>query len=143
MDPNVLVIACIGALMLVAGAWGFSQDSRKMTADAFEYYSAGWSLRVFFTGVLALAIFVSASVSNRLPDQLDHVISYSFLTLGIIGFLLGLVTLISPKTERFLGRLIRRTDSGHRAYLLIAFFGLGAAFLFAFFLFYPPFLSIG
>lgn len=143
MDTFLIALAFIGVLSFFAGAWFFSLGSRTTNPDPIDYYNAGISLRMVFAGILSLTILAAALFPYQQSDRVDYLISYSFLLLSIIGLSLGFATLISPRAERFLGHLIRRTDSGRRAYILMAFFGLGAAFLFAFFLFYPPFISIG
>ena len=143
MDAFTATLVCIGLLSLFTGVWSFYGESNKSNADGFDFYNAGISLQEIFIGVILLAIFISSFAISRNTSTAEYAMSYFFLAIALLGLLLGILTVLSRDAERFLGRLIRRTDSGDKAYLLMAFFGLSAAFFFAFFLFYPPFLSIG
>jgi cytochrome bd-type quinol oxidase subunit 2 len=143
MDPTMLVFVCIGVLFLVMRAKFFSEQSRNSNSDALDYFNAALSLRMVFMGVLSIAMLISAFAFSRNSDTGEYAMSYSFLAIALVGLLLGVLTILSRDAERILGELIRRTDSGNRTYLLIAFFRFAGAFFFAFFLFYPPVLSIG
>jgi len=94
--------------MLVSGVYFFSRDARKTSADAWDYYNTGLSLRAMFIGVTALTIFTAAFFSNQQPDWDQYIMSYFFLALGPCRIATRVRN--DPLTERSLGHLIRRTD---------------------------------
>lgn len=111
---------------------------------AEAYSGLSFSSRLLFAGVLILLFLTVGLINTPTTETGTYLISYICFALGVVGLVGGVVFSISKKASNFWWRLVRRQEQKNdRNYLIWVSFLLSFAFFFAFFLFYPPFISIG
>lgn len=139
MDTEILIYALLFVCFCLAlGTWSFF--GKRATAYIPPFFSA----RLLLIGTLLLVTVCVSFFLTPVTDSNDYIISYIFFTLGIAFGIAAMTFGLSKRAIttwwRFTGREPGANDKQHLiAILLILAFG----FFFSFFLFYPPFLSIG
>jgi len=137
MDMSTLIF--LGTLMLFSLGLGIS----GFIGNKAEAYSPlTFSTRLVLAGIL-IALILFVGLTQPSTDKADYLLAYICFFLGLV-FLIGAITVIfSRKPSDFWWRLVRKTEQKtDRGYLIFILFLLSFGFFFAFFLFYPPFISI-
>jgi len=138
MDVSTLIF--FGTLMLFSLGLGIS----GFVGNKAEAYSPlTFSARLVLAGIL-IALMLFVGLTQPPTDKADYLLAYICLFLGLV-FLIGAIAVIfSRKLSDSWWRLVRRTEQKtDRHFLIFILFLLSFGFFFAFFLFYPPFISIG
>ena len=138
MDVNTLIF--LGTLMLFSLGLGIS----GFIGDKAEAYSPlSFSTRLLSTGIL-IALMLFTSLTRPSIEADDYLLSYICLFLGVASLIGAISVIASRRVNDFWWRFVRRKEqSTDRQYLIFIFFLLSFSFFFAFFLFYPPFISVG
>jgi antibiotic biosynthesis monooxygenase (ABM) superfamily enzyme len=139
MDSGTLVFFLA---MTVACLWiGFSSFFGK---NAAAYSPPFFSARLLLVGVLLLVMFTVTFFLRPISDTNDHVISYICFALGLVCLAGGVAIAVSKSANAAWWRFTRRQPQvKDRQYLVFVLLVLSFGFFFSWFLFYPPFLSIG
>lgn len=134
---SVTFLVVLMVLSLGLGISGF-------IGNKTEYSSLSYAVRPLFAGLLLLVFFVTGFIQSSTTEAATYLLSYFCFALGIVFLASGVAVAISGKVSNFWWRLVRRTEQKEdRKNLVIVMLILSFGFFFAFFLFYPPFISIG
>lgn len=107
------------------------------------YSPLSFSGRLVFAGIL-IALILFTGLTQPPSDRTDYMLSYICFALGIAFLVSAIIVIFSRKISDSWWRLVRRKEqSTDRRNFIFVLFVLSFGFFFAFFLFYPPFLSIG
>ena len=138
MDTNTLIL--LGTLTVFSLGLGISGFIGN---NAEAYSPQSFSGRLLSAGIL-LALILFIGLTQPSTDSAGYLLSYICLSLGIVFLILAIIVIVSRKASDFWWRLVRRNQQDtDRKNFIIVLFVLSFGFFFAFFLFYPPFLSIG
>ena len=138
MDVSTLIF--LGTLMLFSLGFGIS----GFIGNKAEAYSPlSFSTRSLSAGIL-IALILFICLTQPSIEAGHYLLSYICLFLGVEPLIGAISVIASRKVSDFWWRFVRRKEqSTDRQYLIFIFFLLSFSFFFAFFLFYPPFISVG
>jgi len=139
MDFGTLIF--FGALMVISLGLGISAFLGK---SASAYTLPFFGARNVFLGILILIMLLVSTLWTPISDKNSYLISYICLFFGLLFLAGGITIAVSQKANALWWRLTRRKEQNkERQYLVAMFLIFAFGFFVCFFLFYPPFISIG
>ena len=141
LESPITYIALLVATVYLTYKW-FISDEHKSSPD--KWYAYGRYLmpaRFFHTFALFALIF---SLGTAFGQDSDYAIAYTLLIVSILFISLSFAVFFSEKFNEWVWRFAwQKEPKTDRRWLAGMLLFLAAAFGFGFFLFYPPFISIG